>query len=85
MDRTNLPHVVVLGTGGTIAGVEASDGSLGYDAGAVSIDALLEAVPSLEALARLSGKSIAVDSFRVCSQAACVVPAALGVVRAGPT
>ena len=54
-----LPHIVVLGTGGTIAGVEAGDGSLGYDAGAIGIDALLEGVPGLAKLARLSGKSIA--------------------------
>lgn len=54
-----LPHVVVLATGGTIAGAAAEDGSPGYDAGALGIDILLQAVPQAHELARLSGLQVA--------------------------
>src|SRR5262245_17259820 len=52
------PHVVVLATGGTIAGAgSASD--YGYKAGAFKIDDLIKAVPQLNQLARLSGEQVA--------------------------
>lgn len=44
------PHILVLGTGGTIAGrgAPAGDG-LGYQAAQIGVDALLHAVPALDA------------------------------------
>lgn len=54
-----LPHVVVLATGGTIAGSAPTDGSVGYNAGTLAIDTLLEAVPEAKDLARLTGHQIA--------------------------
>ena len=58
------PKVVVLATGGTIAG-SAADGAAttGYRAGAVGVEALLGAVPQLTAYAEVTGEQVAaVDS-----------------------
>ncbi|HVO09480.1 MAG TPA: type II asparaginase [Vicinamibacteria bacterium] len=54
-----LPHVVVLATGGTIAGVQPKEGEPGYKSGALSIDALIKGAPGIEKLARLDGEQIA--------------------------
>ena len=61
---TNLPHVVVLATGGTIAGTGASDTQMtGYQAGALGVEVLLEAVPALKQAANITGEEIAsIDS-----------------------
>ena len=53
-----LPHVVVLATGGTIAGAAASDVQAGYTSGQVGVDQLLAAVPQAKKLARLTGEQI---------------------------
>jgi L-asparaginase len=42
--------VVVLGTGGTIAGTGAAGQSLGYSAGQLSVQALMDAVPALRSV-----------------------------------
>jgi len=57
--RADLPHVVVLATGGTIAATAAGGGSPGYTSGALDIDALLRAVPQARELARISGVQVA--------------------------
>lgn len=59
-----LPQIVVLGTGGTIAGTATGDPSLpGYTAGVLSVDALLQDIPSLSRLARIHTEQVAnVDS-----------------------
>jgi L-asparaginase len=54
-----LPSVVVLATGGTIAGAAASDVQAGYKSGQVGVDQLLAAVPQAQKLARLKGEQIA--------------------------
>ncbi len=54
-----LAHVVILATGGTIAGVQPKEGEAGYKSGAVSIDSLVKAAPGLEKLARIDGEQIA--------------------------
>jgi L-asparaginase len=54
-----LPQVVVLATGGTIAGAAPSPTDPGYDPSKVSVDVLLEAVPELAKLARVRGEQIA--------------------------
>lgn len=51
-------RVHVLGTGGTIAGIQPCVGQHGYKAGAYGVDWLLDAVPGLERLARLSGEQL---------------------------
>src|SRR5512141_597914 len=54
-----LPHVVILATGGTIAGVQPKEGEPGYKSGSLSIDSLIKAAPGIEKLARLDGEQIA--------------------------
>src|SRR5512144_523889 len=54
-----LPHIVVLATGGTIAGAAASDVQAGYTSGQVGVDQLLAAVPQAKKLANLRGEQIA--------------------------
>ena len=53
-----LPNVVVLATGGTIAGAASSDVQAAYTSGQVGVDQLLAAVPQAKKLASLSGEQI---------------------------
>jgi L-asparaginase len=53
------PRVIVLATGGTIAGAGASATRADYAAGRVPIDAMLGAVPGLADLAAVQGEQIA--------------------------
>src|SRR5215472_2853813 len=53
-----LPNVVILATGGTIAGAAASGTQAAYTSGAVSIDAMLAAVPGIKDLANIKGEQI---------------------------
>jgi L-asparaginase len=53
-----LPQVVVLATGGTIAGAAASDVQAGYKSGQVGVEQLLAAVPQAKKLASLRGEQI---------------------------
>ncbi|HOY66076.1 MAG TPA: type II asparaginase [Candidatus Ozemobacteraceae bacterium] len=58
-----LPHIVLLATGGTIAGTGASAGEAGYKPSALPVEKLVGAVPEIASFARLSGEQIAqVDS-----------------------
>jgi L-asparaginase len=52
------PTVVILATGGTIAGAAATGTQSGYTSGAVTIDAMLKAVPGIEKLATVKGEQI---------------------------
>jgi L-asparaginase len=54
-----LPHIVILATGGTIAGVQPKEGEAGYKSGSLSIDSLIKGAPGIEKLARLDGEQIA--------------------------
>jgi L-asparaginase len=53
-----LPNIVVLATGGTIAGAAASDVQAGYTSGQVGVDQLLAAVPQAKKLATMRGEQI---------------------------
>jgi L-asparaginase len=53
-----LPNVVVLATGGTIAGAAASDVQAGYTSGQVGVEQLIGAVPQAKKLANLKGEQI---------------------------
>jgi L-asparaginase len=55
----NKPRVVILATGGTIAGAAATGTQSGYTSGAVTIDAMLAAVPGIDKLATVKGEQIA--------------------------
>ena len=53
-----LPTVVVLATGGTIAGAAGSDVQAAYKSGQVGVDQLLAAVPQAKKIATLRGEQI---------------------------
>src|SRR5215813_7999954 len=52
------PNVVILATGGTIAGAAATGTQAGYTSGAVTIDAMLTAVPGIKDMANVKGEQI---------------------------
>src|SRR5688572_17029786 len=52
------PNITILATGGTIAGAAASGTQAGYTSGAVTIDAMLAAVPGIKDLATVKGEQI---------------------------
>jgi L-asparaginase len=54
-----LPNVVVLATGGTIAGAAASDVQAAYTSGQVGVEQLLAAVPQAKKLATMRGEQVA--------------------------
>ena len=53
-----LPNVMVLATGGTIAGAAASDVQAGYTSGQLGVDQLIAAVPQAKKIATLKGEQI---------------------------
>jgi L-asparaginase len=53
------PKIVILATGGTIAGAQTSSAQVGYTSGSFSVDDLIAAVPQLQDLADLSGEQVA--------------------------
>ena len=56
--QAKKPNVVILATGGTIAGAAATGTQAGYKSGAVTIDAMLAAVPRISELANVKGEQI---------------------------
>src|SRR6185503_16475041 len=52
-------NVVILATGGTIAGAAATGTQAGYTFGAVTIDAMIAGVPGLTELASIKGEQVA--------------------------
>lgn len=53
-----LPNIMILATGGTIAGAAATGTQASYTSGAVTIDAMLAAVPGIRDLANIKGEQI---------------------------
>jgi L-asparaginase len=53
------PNIVILATGGTIAGAAATGTQSAYTSGAVTIDAMLKAVPGINDLANIKGEQVA--------------------------
>ena len=54
----DLPNVVILATGGTIAGAGESSTGSSYTSGQVGIEAMIDAVPNIRKLANLTGEQI---------------------------
>lgn len=54
-----LPNIVILATGGTIAGAGASSTGSAYTSGQVKIEAMIDAVPNIRSLANLRGEQTA--------------------------
>ena len=53
------PKVVIVATGGTIAGSAESATAAGYSSGAVGVDILIQAVPQLKDVAEVKGEQVA--------------------------
>jgi L-asparaginase len=53
------PKIVILATGGTIAGAALKPTDPGYQSGAVGVDILIAAVPQLKEIAEVTGEQIA--------------------------
>jgi L-asparaginase len=53
------PKVVIVATGGTIAGAALSPTDPGYQSGAVGVDILIQAVPQLKDVADVTGEQVA--------------------------
>jgi L-asparaginase len=53
------PKIMILATGGTIAGAQASTSEAGYKSGSFSVDDLIKAVPQLKDLADITGEQVA--------------------------
>src|SRR5262249_13513775 len=53
-----LPNIVILATGGTIAGAAATGTQAGYTSGAVGIDTMVAGVPGITKLATIKGEQI---------------------------
>jgi len=61
----NLPNVVIIATGGTIAGAgSSSTATVGYKAATVPVEALINAVPELKKIATVRGEQL----FQIASQ-----------------
>src|SRR3954467_204877 len=56
--QNHRANIVILATGGTIAGAAATGTQAAYTSGAVTIDAMLNAVPGLKDLAHITGEQI---------------------------
>ena len=56
--QAKKPNIVILATGGTIAGAAGTGTQSGYQSGAVTIDAMIAAVPGITNLANIKGEQI---------------------------
>src|ERR1051325_7537286 len=54
-----LPRVIILATGGTIAGAGKSSDRAGYTAGKIPIDDLIGSIPTVKKIATISGEQVA--------------------------
>jgi len=57
--QAKLPNIVILATGGTIAGAGVSSTGSAYTSGQVKIEAMIDAVPNIRKLANLRGEQLA--------------------------
>lgn len=54
-----LPRVIILATGGTIAGAGTSSDRAGYTAGKIPIDDLIGSIPTVKKIANITGEQVA--------------------------
>ena len=57
--QAQLPKVIILATGGTIAGAGASADRAGYTAGKIPIEQLIGSIPTVKKIADISGEQVA--------------------------
>lgn len=58
MQAQELPNIMILATGGTIAGTGVSSTQTNYTAGGVAIQTLIDAVPAMTNIANITGEQI---------------------------
>jgi L-asparaginase len=56
--QTAKPRIVIVATGGTIAGAAESTTAAGYKSGAVAVDVLIAAVPQMKKFADVRGVQV---------------------------
>src|SRR5215471_6693400 len=59
LQAQQLPRVIILATGGTIAGAGASSDRAGYTAGKIPIDQLIGSIPTVKKIANITGEQVA--------------------------
>src|SRR4030095_4205968 len=57
--QAQLPRVIILATGGTIAGKGTSSDRAGYEAGKIPIDDLIGTIPTIKKVADITGEQVA--------------------------
>src|SRR5580765_5230139 len=57
--QAQLPRIIILATGGTIAGAGASADRAGYTAGKIPIEDLIGSIPTVKKIADITGEQIA--------------------------
>jgi L-asparaginase len=57
-ENKNKPNIVILATGGTIAGAASGKSEYGYKSGSFKVEDLIDAVPKVKDLANLSGEQV---------------------------
>src|SRR5918993_893967 len=57
--HSQLPRVIILATGGTIAGAGAASDRAGYEAGKIPIDDLIGSIPTVKKIANITGEQLA--------------------------
>src|SRR6185436_18638760 len=57
--QAQLPRVIILATGGTIAGAGTASDRAGYTAGKIPIDDLIGSIPTVKKIASITGEQIA--------------------------
>ena len=69
LQSQNLPRVIVLATGGTIAGQGANAEKAGYVPGKIQIEDLIGKIPAIKNVATVSGEQVAsVGSFDITTE-----------------
>ena len=56
--NNQLPNIVILATGGTIAGSASTGAQAGYTSGQVTIDAMVNSIPEIKKIANIKGEQI---------------------------
>ena len=59
LQAAEKPNIMILATGGTIAGSAESQTQAGYTSGQVGVDVLINAVPQIQEIANISGEQVA--------------------------
>src|SRR4051812_40711977 len=59
IEAQQLPRIIILATGGTIAGAGAAADRAGYTAGKIPIEDLIGGIPTVKKIATITGEQVA--------------------------